>query len=90
MPVLVVADVPGITALEDRRVAEQVDYRSQPGFRLRLTGPSENGWRILTLWETLEDFERFRDGPLAEALLEGDLPVPKMEYWQIETVILAQ
>lgn len=87
MPVVVIADVPGIGAAVDREVAERMDFPSHPGFRLRLSGPTDAGRRIMTLWDSLEDFEAFRDGALAEALHDGDLPVPKMEIWEVETVI---
>jgi hypothetical protein len=85
--VLVVAEVPGIGADDDAELAERLGLSNGAalGCRLRLAGPLEGGGRrIVTLWESLEHFEAWRDGRLAEVLHGKGSPVPTMHIWEID------
>jgi hypothetical protein len=42
------------------------------GCQLHIAGPYENGWRVITVWDSQETFERFRDEKLIPALREAD------------------
>jgi hypothetical protein len=54
-------------------------------------GPSEGGWYIYDVWESKEDFQRFMDGQLGEAVkaVFGDQPPPGSEPQFFEIVSLA-
>ena len=34
------------------------------GCQLHIAGPYENGWRVITVWDSEERFQRFRDEKL--------------------------
>ena len=40
------------------------------GCQLHIAGPYENGWRVITVWESDEQFQQFRDEKLLPALRE--------------------
>ena len=55
-----------------------------------MAGPMPGGWRIVTLWDSEGDWERFRDERLRPALADigqamGAAEAP--EPWPIETVL---
>jgi hypothetical protein len=71
MAVLVTSDFPGVTSLEDRELAPMVTLlRKQQGLILHADGPTDNGWRAISIWESMEDFERF-----FEATIKPNLPL---------------
>jgi hypothetical protein len=86
---LVVADVPKIGADQDAEFAGKLGFAdgSVAGCRFRVSGPSPSGdgRRIVTLWESKEAFETWRDDLLAETLLETSFPVPTFEAWDIDS-----
>ena len=40
------------------------------GCELHIAGPYENGWRVITVWDSEEAFQQFRDEKLIPALQE--------------------
>jgi hypothetical protein len=40
------------------------------GCQLHIAGPVENGWRVITVWESEDRFQQFRDEKLLPALKE--------------------
>jgi len=51
-----------------------------------MAGPMAGGWRIVTPWDSEDDFERFRDERLVPALMSTGRAVPEVQIWPIETV----
>ena len=87
MHVLVVAEVPAISAEDDRQMAEALGFAdgSALGCRFRVSGPRpEGGRRIMTLWESREAYETWRDDRLASVLQATGNPVPRMDVWEID------
>jgi hypothetical protein len=87
MRVLVFAEVPGIEAADDDEMAGRLGFAdgSADGCRFRISGPLPGGGRrIMTLWDSLEAYEAWRDERLAKALQATGHPVPKMEVWQVD------
>jgi hypothetical protein len=41
------------------------------GCQLHIAGPFENGWRVITVWDSEEQFQGFRDEKLIPALREA-------------------
>ena len=91
MSVLVIAQVPGVTAEQDKAMREALNLEGDPppGARVRLAGPSETGWRIVSLWDSRESFDAFLRERLTPALEKAGRPVPQFEFWPIESVIIA-
>ena len=80
MSVVVSAVSPGLNA----ETYEAVTSRVMPGdelpdgCELHIGGPVEQGWRVITVWESREAFDRFREEKLLPAIRElaGDEPPP--------------
>jgi hypothetical protein len=55
---------------------DQVNPKVMPGGELpdgcqvHIAGPMENGWRVITVWDSDERFQQFRDEKLIPALRE--------------------
>jgi hypothetical protein len=41
------------------------------GCQVHIAGPSKNGWRVITVWDSEERFQQFRDEKLIPALREA-------------------
>lgn len=61
MPVMVTAEVSGQTAQGyDRMLGHLSAALTQaPGFVLHLSHPIEGGWRVIEIWESKDDANRF-------------------------------
>jgi hypothetical protein len=60
------------------------------GCQLHIAGPIENGWRVITVWESEEQFQQFRDEKLIPALREtdeGDRIVPSVSAQPVHNLI---
>lgn len=88
MAILVVALVPDMTADEDAALVQALDIEGSPppGIRIRMAGPTVDGWRIVSLWDSDTAYERFRDERLVPALRGLGRVLPTIEMWPIETV----
>jgi hypothetical protein len=87
--VLVLAHVPNVTADDDRDLAAALGFTdgSAEGCRFRVSGPWDEGRRIVTLWESRDAFEKWRDERLAATLQASGMPVPTFEVWPIDSLI---
>ena len=88
MAVLVTSDGPGITAEMDEGMVKSLDLigNPPPGARIRLAGPIDDGWRIVSLWDSREAFQSFVDSRLRPALEAAGRPEPQFTFWDIERV----
>jgi hypothetical protein len=55
-----------------------LEDRLPPGQLFHMAGPMEGGWRVIDLWESRADFDRFAQETLAPAM-GGQAPVPSQE-----------
>lgn len=87
---LVIGEVTGGTAETDKALIEALNIeRDTPsGARARFAGPTENGWRVASLWDSRESFDAFLRDRLAPALQQAGRPAPEFEFWPIESVII--
>ena len=46
------------------------DGRLPDGCQVHIAGPVENGWRVITVWESEERFHQFRNEQLIPAMRE--------------------
>jgi hypothetical protein len=88
MSVLVVVEVPGGSAALDEALKEAWDLTGTPpaGNRFRLAGPMDGGWRVVSLWDSAEQFEQFLLERLHLTLDETGDEEPSVTVWEIETV----
>ena len=87
MAVLVIAENSGGTAEIDEAVVKALNLITDPpsGARLRMAGPMDGGWRVVSLWESREAFQSFVDQRLKPALEGAGRPQPQFTFRDIET-----
>ena len=88
MPVLVVFEVPGGSSELDDALTEAWGIESKPpeGNLLRMAGPMDGGWRVVSLWESRQQFDRFLDERLHLSLQDIGAGQPQISFWEIEKV----
>jgi hypothetical protein len=73
MAVVVVNEIEG----GSQELYDQVNPRVMPdgklpdGCELHIAGPYEKGWRVITVWESDERFQQFRNETLIPAMQEA-------------------
>jgi hypothetical protein len=75
---------------------EQVTSRVMPGGQLpdgcrdHIAGPIEGGWRVITVWESEDQFNRFRNEKLIPAIQEaGGGVAPEIQTDPVHTHVTA-
>jgi heme-degrading monooxygenase HmoA len=94
MAVVVVAEMEG----GNQDFYEQVNANAMSGGELpeggqvHIAGPTERGWRVITVWDSEQQFEQFRNEKLIPALREaggGDRIAPKISADPVHRLITA-
>jgi hypothetical protein len=77
---------------------DQVNPKVMPGgnlpdgCQLHIAGPIENGWRVITVWDSDEQFQQFRNETLIPAMREAggeDRIAPHIKTSPIHKLITA-
>jgi hypothetical protein len=95
MSVVVTAVIPGGNADMYEAVNEKVMPGNQlpDGCELHVAGPVEQGWRVITVWDSPEAFDRFREDRLVPAFRElggGGAPsLPEPDISPVHVVMTA-
>lgn len=72
MAVLVITEIPGATHGDEDRWAFLGDrIRRQSGFMFQADGAVAGGWRVISVWRSRRDFERFYDAEIRPNLPPG-------------------
>ena len=90
MSVLAVIEIPGGSAELDYALMHAWDIATNPppGNVLRIAGPMDGGWRVVSLWESRQHFEVFFEGRLHMSLQDTGAGQPVISIWEVETVDL--
>jgi hypothetical protein len=92
MAVVIVNEMQGA----DQRMYDEVNSKVVPsgqlpeGCQLHIAGPMDGGWRVITVWDSEEKFQEFRDGTLIPALQEsghGDRVAPNITAQPVHNLI---
>jgi len=92
MAVVIVNNMQGA----DQSVYDEVSPRVMPdsrlpdGCQLHIAGPTDDGWRVITVWDSEEQFQAFRDQKLIPALQESghaDRVAPSIEARSVYKLI---
>jgi hypothetical protein len=62
------------------------------GCQVHIAGPVENGWRVITVWDSEEQFQQFRDEKLIPTIREvggEDRIAPKISADPVHKLITA-
>lgn len=88
MAITVISELAGQTAEGDQALQEQLGVVSNPpaGVVLRLAGPTKSGWRVISVWDSQEEFEAFRRDRLEPALQAAGRPIPNFEISALESI----
>jgi len=82
----------------DQTVYDDVNPRVMPGGELpdgcqaHIAGPIDEGWRVITVWDSEEQFQAFRDEKLIPAIQEaghGDRVAPAIDTNPVHNFITA-
>ena len=89
MSIIVVAEIPGGTAEQDDAMLKELNIESDPpqGSRFRVAGPTEGGWRIISVWDSQEAFDTFRRERLEPALKKAGRQPPQINTWPVHTIL---
>lgn len=88
MPVLVVIEIPGGSSDLDDVLTDAWGTVSRPpeGNLLRMGGPMDGGWRVVSLWKSRHQFETFLEERLHLSLQDTGGGQPVVTFWDIEKV----
>jgi hypothetical protein len=94
MAVVVVNEIEG----GSKDLYEEVNPKVMPGGELpdgcqiHIAGPIENGWRVITVWDSEEQFQQFRNEKLIPAMREAgseDRIAPSISANEVHRLITA-
>jgi hypothetical protein len=94
MAVVVVAEIEGGGQDTYEKVSSQAMEGDQlpDGCQLHIAGPTEGGWRVITVWDSEDQFNSFRNEKLIPALQaagEGDRVAPNITANEVHRLITA-
>jgi len=90
MTVAIVGVIPGGNAEMDQQMLQQIGVSpdSRPaGALARFAGPTEGGYRIVSLWESEEAWNTFQAERLDPYFEKAGRPMPPVEVWQVDTLM---
>ena len=92
MAVLMIAELPGVTAEQYEAVNEKLGIRgpedAPDGLVQHLAGPTEDGWIVVDVWESPEQFETFfGEGGAAQAIAEVGAPPVEPRVFPVHKLI---
>jgi hypothetical protein len=94
MAVVIVNEIHGA----DQSLYDEVNPRVMPGgelpegCRVHIASPMEGGWRVITVWDSEEQFQEFRDSTLIPAIQEsghGERVAPSITAQPVHNLITA-
>ena len=79
-------DIPGMTEEQYNQMHSVLGPKglAAPGAIAHLAGPTRDGWYILEVWESKEDYERFEREEVLP-LLPPDAPIPAVQEFEVHT-----
>lgn len=84
----------GETMTEEQydQIRQQVMPDNQPvsGLLFHAGGPSENGWRVIEVWQSQEVAEAFFSGTLAEAFQKANVAAEETQFFEVHNLIQAK
>jgi hypothetical protein len=91
MAILVIAELQGGDAALEARMTEELGLQDDPapGSIARFAGPVDNGWRVITVWESEEAFQIFARERLMSAFERMRISPPKTQVFPLESVRIA-
>ena len=92
MAIVVIGELKGGNAQLDQEMSQKlgVSPTSPPeGALARLAGPVEGGWRVISVWESQDAWDKFRRERMEPAFKEAGREMPTYQVGQLETFFTA-
>ena len=86
----VMQDMPGVSESEYRLVEKHLGPDRPAGLLAHVSGPTPDGWRVINVWASADDFQRFRSERLMPAsglAAQSGLDVAKAAGFRVYTVV---
>ena len=89
MAIAMLIEFSGGTAEDYDRVLQRLDLggKMAPGGIFHVVGPTDDGLRVVDVWDSQEAFDRFFEDKLRKALEAEGLPEPKISVWPVHNMI---
>jgi hypothetical protein len=85
----VMQDMPGVSESEYRLVEKHLGPDRPAGLVAHVSGPTADGWRVINVWASAEDFKQFQSSRLMRAsglAAQAGLDVAKAAGFRVYTV----
>ena len=91
MAVLVIGEMPGGDAALDARMMQELGLQNAPapGAMARFAGPTDTGWRVITVWESEDAYRTFERERLMPMFQRLGISRPSMQVSPLESVRIA-
>ncbi len=76
-------DVPGATLDQYDQVNQQLSSEKPDGVRVHIAGESDGGIRVIEVWDSTDDIDRYMQSGLAEAMQEAGIPEPTITDFEV-------
>lgn len=76
-------DVPGVTVDQYDQVNQQLGSEKPEGVHVHIAGKSDDGLRVIEVWDSTEHVDRYMESGLAQALQEAQIPEPKITEFEV-------
>ena len=79
----------GVTSDQYDRVLERLELggKLSSGGVYHIAGPTDDGWRVVDVWDSQEDFDRFFKEKLGAALEAEGMPAPNISTWPVHNTL---
>ena len=91
MAVLVIGEMQAGDAALDARMMQELGLQNAPapGAIARFAGPTDNGWRVISVWESADAFRAFEREKLLPAFQRLGVSPPTMQVSPLDSVRIA-
>jgi hypothetical protein len=88
IPIGLIFEGPGVTQAQYEQVRDEVapGNKRQPGLLYHAAGPTENGWRVMEVWESQEVLDRFFQEKLGQALQRANIS-SQPQTFQVQNIM---
>ena len=82
MAIGLIFEGPGVTQAQYEQVRDEVapGNKRPPGLQYHVAGPTDNGWRVIEVWESQEVLDRFFQEKLGQALSKAHISVQPQTF----------
>ncbi len=89
MAIVYTAETPGMTEQQAQSMLEQVGQRLRQakGFIAHASGPTQAGYRVVEVWQSRENFQRWFDQAIKPGLQAAGVPEPRQEFFEAPLVL---